>query len=199
VLLRRLRDEQHRQLETTTLNAGATKVCRPRRAAGGSLGVGTLERLRCHPGLWPGGRAARAARDPPHGIISAGSASPRALPGSAALRGGCRVKVWARRCCGWWQVAPPGALRSVWSWRPDRAVSGGFAAVWVLQALWSWCWWSLSRLCVAAISHHSDRTADLPRRENRRKLRLLLICANTGSTMPWRLRYSCAPASVARI
>jgi len=70
----------------------------------------------------------------------------------------------------------------------SRAISGGFAAVGVFQALRSWCWWSLSRLWVAAISRHSDLTADLPRRENRRKPRLLLICANTGSTVPWRLR-----------
>ena len=32
-------------------------------------------------------------------------------------------------------------------------------------------------------SRHSDLTADLPRRENRRKPRLCLIWAKTGSTM----------------
>jgi hypothetical protein len=42
--------------------------------------------------------------------------------------------------------------------------------------------WSLRRLWTAACNRHSDRTAALPLRWNRRKPRLNLFCANTGST-----------------
>ena len=55
------------------------------------------------------------------------------------------------------------------------ALVGRFRAVRACQAAWRRCWWSLSRLWVAAMSRHSDLTADLPRRENLRKPRLLLI------------------------
>jgi hypothetical protein len=46
--------------------------------------------------------------------------------------------------------------------------------------------WSLSRLCVAAASRHSDRTAERPRRWKRSIPRLCLICPNTGSIVAWR-------------
>jgi hypothetical protein len=49
------------------------------------------------------------------------------------------------------------------------------------------CRQSLSRLCVAAISRHSDRAAALPRRWKRSQRRLNLVSAKTGSIMPWRL------------
>jgi ATP-dependent helicase HrpA len=51
-------------------------------------------------------------------------------------------------------------------------------------------WWvcSLSRLCVAVIKRHSDRTADRPRRWKRSMPRLNLVLAKTGSIMPLRLR-----------
>src|SRR5579864_7509299 len=79
------------------------------------------------------------------------------------------------------------------------AVGGGFRPLGGVQAVWSRCRWSFRRLWVAVRSRHSDLAADLPRREKRWNPRLCLICAKTGSTMPWRLRYSCAPASVARM
>ena len=56
------------------------------------------------------------------------------------------------------------------------------------QAVASWWRWSLSRLCVAASSRHSDLTAERPRRRNRFAPRLALICPKTGSTIAWRCR-----------
>jgi len=50
----------------------------------------------------------------------------------------------------------------------------------------AWWLWSFSRLWVAAVSLHSQRTADLPRRPNRSIPRLCLIWPNTGSTVAWR-------------
>ena len=48
---------------------------------------------------------------------------------------------------------------------------------WSFQAAWAarWCLWSLSRLCVAVISRHSERAADLPRRWNWLMRRLCLV------------------------
>jgi hypothetical protein len=50
----------------------------------------------------------------------------------------------------------------------------------VIAGLIQWLW-SLSRLWTAACRRHSERTADLPRRWNRRKPRLNLFWAKTGS------------------
>ena len=89
------------------------------------------------------------------------------------------------------------AAPSSWE-REGRCVSDGTGRVSLFsrvsrrreasQAVWRRCWWSFWRLWAAASSRHSDLTADRPRREKRRKPRLLLIWPNTGSTMPWRLR-----------
>ena len=49
------------------------------------------------------------------------------------------------------------------------------------------CRQSFSKLCVAVISRHSDRAADLPRRWKRSHRLLYFVSANTGSIMPWRL------------
>jgi hypothetical protein len=49
------------------------------------------------------------------------------------------------------------------------------------------CRWSFKRLWVAAISRHSDRQADLPRRWKRPIRRLNFICAKTGSIVALRL------------
>jgi hypothetical protein len=49
------------------------------------------------------------------------------------------------------------------------------------------CRWSFRRLWVAAISRHSERHADLPRRWKRPIRRLNFICAKTGSIVALRL------------
>jgi hypothetical protein len=58
----------------------------------------------------------------------------------------------------------------------SQAVAGAF-----------WLRWSLSRLCVAVISRHSDLQAALPRRKKRSMRRLNLVFANTGSIVVCRL------------
>jgi hypothetical protein len=61
-------------------------------------------------------------------------------------------------------------------------------AVFQAAATAIWCLWSFSRLWVAVIRRHSERTADLPRRRKLSIRRLCLVCANTGSTIALRLR-----------
>jgi hypothetical protein len=79
----------------------------------------------------------------------------------------------------------PGAFRrSPWLLAAARVAEHPFQAV----AVAIWWLWSFRRLCVAAISRHSDRTADRPRRWNRSIFRLNFTCANTGSIIPWGLR-----------
>jgi hypothetical protein len=89
-----------------------------------------------------------------------------------ACRRGCRENIWACRgsgCQGQVCLGIPAAGR------PERHPS---AVIWWL--------WSFIRLCVAAMSRHSDSTADLPRRWNRVMRRLNLICPNTGSIVDLR-------------
>ena len=54
-------------------------------------------------------------------------------------------------------------------------------------AVASWWRWSLSKLCVAVISRHSERAAERPRRWKRSQRRLNFVSAKIGSIMPLRL------------
>ena len=61
------------------------------------------------------------------------------------------------------------------------------------------CRWSFKRLWVAAISRHSDRQADLPRRWKRLILRLNFICAKTGSRCNVSRKRPSAPSANYRL
>jgi hypothetical protein len=67
------------------------------------------------------------------------------------------------------------------------AARGGGAAVQAVVAARRWLW-SLRRLWVAAISRHSDRQADRPRRWKRLITRLNFSWPNTGSMVTCRVR-----------
>ncbi len=87
-------------------------------------------------------------------------------------RRGCRAK-FEERVRGELPVTRPRAARGTAA--IDQAPAG--AIEWL---------WSLRRLWIATWNRHSERAAALPRRWKRRKPRLNLFCANTGSTVAFR-------------
>jgi hypothetical protein len=118
--------------------------------------------------------------------------APRAISGRGQVRGGLHGCCSARRVSlKAWLLGRGGGARGRLCQRREWscvAFFAGFRRREASQAVWRRCWWSFWRLWAAARSRHSDLTADRPRREKRRKPRLLLIWPNTGSTMPWRFR-----------
>jgi len=101
------------------------------------------------------------------------------LRGAEAARG---FRFW------WWLSGKVSASGGVFAGRWCEFTGWRFALGLAAQALAGviqWVW-SLSRLWTAACSRHSERAADLPLRWNRRKLRLNLFCAKTGSTVALR-------------
>ena len=113
--------------------------------------------------------------------ITRESGGQRARSACAACPRGCREKP---ALVGGVRAVSAAAPRSLLGGRARGAVLGSFQA----PAAAVWWLWSLSRLWVAVMSRHSDRTADLPRRWNLSILRLCLVWPKTGSIMPWRFR-----------
>ena len=91
-----------------------------------------------------------------------------------------------RGCCGKSLPARDGD-RARWPGASAEAFAAGLGPPFQAGIGAVVCRQSFSRLCVAVISRHSDRAADLPRRWKRSQRRLNLVSAKTGSIMPWRL------------
>jgi hypothetical protein len=140
-------------------------------------------------------QTAFSAANPSAGL-RVGGALRRRPSRSAGTRGGCRAKpagcerAWIggleRRERG--QAVKPGRDRpAMGAHRARRAFEGGPGGC-QGAAMASWWVCGFSRLCVAVINRHSDRTAERPRRWKRSMPRLNLVLPKTGSIMPLRLR-----------
>ncbi len=134
------------------------------------------------------------------GVRSAPAWRRQAHPGVGVRAGGttapCQSSRLSRRCgrdrSARWLLRKPLGLAdacdersrgsSIWArgGRPPRASQAVAGAIWCLN--------SFNRLCVAVISRHSERHADLPRRWKRSIRRLNFVSAKTGSIIPWRFR-----------